>query len=96
MRAELERLHWIEHHLLGSPPPNEAVAWTRQQLLDTELAADTEAQQLLYQGIRLAGRRQLRRELAAIHQRLYRPRYAWLRTIEAGLTDLLGRFGRAG
>jgi hypothetical protein len=50
------------------------------------------AQQRLYQGLHLAGRRQLRRELAAIHARLYsrQPSFwkqpvhwltSWLRTL---------------
>ena len=62
-----------------------------QQLVDAELAADVDAQRLLYQGIRLAGRRQLRRELASIHQRLYRPRYAWRRIAQEWLASLFSR-----
>ncbi|MGY2130586.1 hypothetical protein ACW9KT_00050 [Hymenobacter sp. HD11105] len=72
MRSELERLQYIEQQLLSAVPPSEA-AWNVQLLLDPELEADTETQRLLYQGIYLAGQRQLRRELAAIHQRLYAP-----------------------
>lgn len=92
MRPELKRLQTIEHQLLAATPPLDAAAWDVQCLLDAELEADTETQQLLYQGITLAGRRQLRRELAAIHQRLYAsPRTGWLHTATAGLRSFLTR-----
>ncbi len=71
MRLELARLHRIECHLLGQPQPADAPAWEVQVLLDAELAADAATQQQLYEGLRLAGRRQLRQELATIHHRLY-------------------------
>jgi hypothetical protein len=92
MRPELERLQTIERHLLAAVPPLEAVTWNVQLLFDADLQADTETQRLLYQGIYLAGQRQLRRELAAIHQRLYAPRRTgWLHTAGAGLRSLLTR-----
>jgi hypothetical protein len=72
MRPELERLAYIEAYLLRPQPlPADAAAWATQRLLDPELAADAEAQQQLYAGLQLAGRQQLRRELSAIHHRLY-------------------------
>ena len=76
MRPELARLHLIEQHLLHGPVGD----WPLRLLLDGELAADTAAQQQLYDGLQLAGRQQLRRELAALHQRLYgQPgRWPWL------------------
>ena len=52
--------------------------WHLRQLLDGELAADAEAQQQLYYGLRLAGRRQLRQELRQLHAHLYPPRPTWL------------------
>ena len=72
MRPELERLRLIEQQLLHGPALP-AEDWQLCLLLDGELAADTAAQQQLYQGLRLAGRRQLRRELVDIHTRLYGP-----------------------
>ena len=92
MRPELERLQTIEWQLLSTAPPLDAAAWDVQLLLDADLRTDTETQRLLYQGIYLAGQRQLRRELAAIHQRLYGPeRTSWLHTATAGLRSFLTR-----
>ena len=86
MRPELERLQRIELHLLGSPCPAQANEWAVQQLLDAELEVDTEAQQRVYQGIYVAGRRQLRRELEAIHEQLYQPRPGrWRQLTNGGL-----------
>jgi hypothetical protein len=83
MRPELERLYLIEQQLLGTPAALPADEWHLRQLLDGELASDAAAQQQLYQGLRLAGRRQLRHELQLIHERLHAPRAtswrAWLR-----------------
>lgn len=73
MRPELERLRYIEHHLLGNPRPDEAQNWALQQLLDAELETDAEAQQLAYQALVAAGRHQLRQELQLIHAQLYGP-----------------------
>ncbi|OGX81117.1 hypothetical protein [Hymenobacter coccineus] len=87
MRPELERLRGIEHYLLGAPdaPPPAAA-----------LAADTEAQRRAYGALHLAGQRQLRRELAAIHETLYGPRagrWAWT-AAAAGLRLVFARWGR--
>jgi hypothetical protein len=73
MCPELERLHLIEQQLLNSRAALPAADWNRRLLIDSELAVDVAGQQQLYQGLRLAGRRQLRQELAAIHARLYGP-----------------------
>lgn len=74
MRPELERLHLIEQQLRRTPAALPAEEWQLRQLFDGELALDTAAQQQLYHGLRLAGRRQLRRELQLIHVGLYAPR----------------------
>lgn len=83
MRPALERLHLIEQQLLRGPAALPAAAWRLRQLLDGDLAADAEAQQQLYCGLRWAGRQQLRHELRQLHERLYAPRFpgwlAWLR-----------------
>lgn len=73
MRPELERLRRLEEHLLGE------VALLP---LDAALPADLDLQRQLYEGLRQAGRQQLRHELAAIHERLYGPaagRWTWAR-----------------
>ena len=96
MRPELARLQRIEQHLLGpAPTADAAAAWRLQQLLDSELAADTEAQRQLYQGLQLAGRQQLRQELQAIHRQLYAPPAAgWWRAAVGGLRAALRHLRR--
>jgi len=85
MRPALERLHLIEQQLLNDPAALPAADWHLRQLLDSELATDTAAQQQLYHGLRRAGRQQLRHELRhelrQIHARLYGGHWAWLRRL---------------
>ena len=86
MRSELNRLQRIEAFLLGQPTPAQAADWHLQTLLDPELAADAEAQQLAYRALQQAGRQQLRHELAAIHERLYGPRRSWWQAVWSWLS----------
>ncbi|WP_133274408.1 hypothetical protein [Hymenobacter radiodurans] len=98
MRPELKRMQQIEHQLLATSPPFDPASWEVQLLVDGDLRADTEIQRLLYQGIHLAGQRQLHRELALIHQRLYSPhRSSWIQMATAGLHSFWRRYlrGRA-
>ena len=92
MRPELDRLQFIESQVLAGTAS--AADWQHQLLLDPDLAADAQLQQRLYQGLRVAGREQLRRELLAIHVRLYgRPEGWWqplLRRLAGSLRDWLG------
>lgn len=87
MRPALERLSLIEEQLRNGPAALPAAEWQLRRLLDPDLDADVAAQQQVYQGLRLAGRRQLRRELTALHARLYgQPRWlAWAWRLAAGL-----------
>ena len=71
MRPALERLRRIEHYLLSPPTAAAAADWRVQKLMDSTLAADTDAQRRLYQALHQAGRQQLRRELDLIHARLH-------------------------
>ncbi|AMJ67333.1 hypothetical protein [Hymenobacter sp. PAMC 26628] len=89
MRAELEHLRCIEQHLLGGPGPARPAP-------GPALEADAEAQRQAYGALYMAGQRQLRRELAAIHQTLYSPRvgrWAWT-AAAAGLRLVFARWGR--
>lgn len=91
MRPELERLRRIEQHLLDPA----ATADLRGG--DPALPADADAQRRAYQALYLAGQRQLRQELAAIHQRLYGPgtgRWVWT-TAVAGLRLVFVRWARS-
>lgn len=91
MRPELERLRRIEQHLLSGPAAQPAAEWQLQLLFDPDLQTDTEVQQRLYAGLRVAGQRQLRRELAAIHARLYGPLLgAWPQRVAAWLRGAIG------
>jgi hypothetical protein len=85
MRPELERLQFIEQQLLHGPAALPASEWNVRLLIDGDLQADVAAQQQLYNGLRLAGRRQLRQELRQIHEQLYSPQAiawpAWLRRL---------------
>ena len=89
MRPDLERLHLIEQHLLHPSAALAGADWALRLLLDGDLQADTAAQQRLYQGLRLAGRCQLRRELAAIHALLYAARPGFWHRRLRGLTGWL-------
>ena len=93
MRPALERLRRIESHLLSPPSAAEAAHWHARQLLDPELATDTEIQRQLYQALHQAGRQQLRQELHLIHARLARAtrRRGWLLAATDQLRRLLGR-----
>lgn len=84
MRPDLNRLYLIEQQLLNTPAALPADDWHLRQLLDGELAADTQAQQRLYRGLRQAGRQQLRRELRQLHAQLYGGWWGWLRRHWAG------------
>lgn len=75
MRPELERLQFVEAHVLAGAVP--AAEWQRRALLDPSLEADALAQRQLYCGLRAAGRRQLRHELAQIHARFYGRAAPW-------------------
>lgn len=91
MRPALEYLRQLERYLLGKQTAAEAEAWRVRQLVDSDLAADAAAQQLLYQGLRLAGRQQLRQELELIHARLQRParRHTWWQSATGHLRNRL-------
>lgn len=93
MRPELERLRRIEQHLLG---PAGAVP-AAYLALDAALPADAEAQRRVYEALHQAGQRQLRQELAAIHERLYGKevgRWSWA-AAASGIRLVFGRWARA-
>lgn len=92
MRPELERLHLIEQHLLGPTTPADAAAWQARLLLDPALREEADAQRQLYAGLRVAGRRQLRHELAGIHDRLFAGQRRGAPGLGARLRTLLGRW----
>lgn len=85
-------MQFIVQQLLNTPAAVAGEEWQLRGLVDGDLHADAAAQQHLYRGLRRAGQRQLRRELSAIHARLYvaRPGF-WpqkLRLLAIRLRDL--------
>ena len=90
MRPALERLAALERHLHES-------AASAALPLDAALPADLAAQRQVYLALRQAGRQQLRRELAAIHEQLYgrgAGRWTWA-AVAAGLRLVFVRRARA-
>lgn len=71
MRPLLEEVQTLEAYLEGSLPEEQHLDLAVRLLWDRELQQKLAAQQLAYRVIRLAGRRQLRLELEAIHVRLF-------------------------
>lgn len=61
----------IETHLMGTAYPGDALLFDVRLLLDEELAGKVVAQQKAYEAIQQFGRRQLKKEIEAIHQTLF-------------------------
>jgi hypothetical protein len=71
MRPQLQELAYIDAYLHGSLPEEAQMEAEIRMLWDQEWKCNVQQQQLAYQGLRQAGRQQLRRELNAIHDRLF-------------------------
>lgn len=61
----------IEAHLMGTSNPEDALIFDAQLLLDDELADKIAAQQKTYETIQQYGRKQLKIEIEAVHQKLF-------------------------
>ena len=61
----------IEAHLMGQVHPGEALLFDAQLLLDNKLANKVIAQQKAYEIVNQFGRKQLKKEIEAIHQTLF-------------------------
>lgn len=71
MRAELEEIKHLEAFLQGKLPKEEELSIEIRMLWDQAYKQQVTQQQLSYQAIREAGRKQLRQELQTIHKRLF-------------------------
>lgn len=71
MRPELEEIKTLEAFLQGHLPNEHEQDIEIRLLWDRDWRKQLEAQQLAYHAVREAGRKQLRQELQAIHQRLF-------------------------
>ena len=71
MRPDLEEVAYIDTYLHGRLPEEEQMSVEIRMLWDQEWKHKVEQQQLAYLALREAGRLQLRRELNAIHSKLF-------------------------
>lgn len=71
MRPELQEIKQLEDFLENNLPEEQTVELEIRLLWDQDWQRALAQQQLAYQALRVTGREQLRRELKAIHQRLF-------------------------
>ncbi len=71
MRPELEEMQLLEGYVQGTLVEEQHINVSIRLLWDRLWQRNLAAQQTAYQALRLAGRQQLRRELNAIHTRLF-------------------------
>lgn len=71
MRPELEEMQLLENYVQGTLPEEQHIQVSVRLLWDRLWQRNLAAQQTAYQALRQAGRQQLRRELNAIHSRLF-------------------------
>lgn len=71
MRPELTIIELLDHYLHHRLPETDRMEVDVQLLWDQHWQQQLRAQQVAYQALRLAGRQQLRRELGAMHTRLF-------------------------
>jgi hypothetical protein len=71
MRTSISNIIRTERFLLGECPPSEKLAFESRLLLDSELRSDTHFHQMVHRLVKLYHRRKLRREVDALHERLF-------------------------
>jgi hypothetical protein len=71
MRTLLNEVQQIENHLLLRHEPGDALVFEAKLLLDDELREKVYLQQKAYGFISFYGRKQLKQEIAAVHQKLF-------------------------
>ena len=71
MRPQLEEIRLLEAYVQGTLSEEQRIESEIRLLWDQEWQGQLAAQQLAYRALHLAGRGQLRRELNAIHARLF-------------------------
>jgi hypothetical protein len=71
MRTLLTEVQQIENHLLHRNEPGDALVFEARLLLDKDLSGKAMLQSKAYAFINFHGRRQLKRELEAVHQQLF-------------------------
>ncbi len=71
MRTSLNEIRQIEEHLSGRLGGEEDVLFQAKLILDPNLADNTYWQQKSYKLIQMYGRRHLKKEIEAVHQKLF-------------------------
>jgi hypothetical protein len=71
MRTLLNEVQQIENHLLLRHEPGDALVFEAKLVLDEELQDNLYLQQKAYEFIGYYGRKQLKQEIAAVHQKLF-------------------------
>ena len=71
MRPQLEHLQLLENYLHQHLPEEQKQDVEIRLLWDKEWQQNVSSQQVAYEAIRCEGRKQLRKELEAIHTRLF-------------------------
>lgn len=71
MMTSWNEIQQIEAYLMETTDPGDALLFDARLLLDNDLADKVNAQQKTYEAIKHFGRRQLKKEIEAIHQTLF-------------------------
>ncbi|HVW94675.1 MAG TPA: hypothetical protein VHA56_01735 [Mucilaginibacter sp.] len=71
MRTSLAETRQIEQYLLQLAPPNEMLLFDAKLLLDESLQEKLQMQKKTHEIVKQYGRKQLRKEIDAIHQMLF-------------------------
>lgn len=71
MRTSLIETEQIDGHLLGRSEPGDALVFEARLLLESELREKVQWQKETCRMIKLYGRDQLKKEIAAVHQKLF-------------------------
>jgi len=71
MRTSLIETEQIEAHLLHLSEPGDTLVFEARLLLDPELHEKMQWQQEAYRMVKLYGRDQLKKEIEAVHQKLF-------------------------
>lgn len=80
MRTSLNEIKRIEQHLLQEQSPEDSLLFEARMLLNADLEEKVKRQQKTYQVVQAYGRKQLRAEIEAVHQKLFtEPRHRGFR-----------------
>lgn len=71
MRTSLNKILAIENHLLQNALPGDRLVFEANMIIDPTLKGNVVAQQQTYGLIKAYGRKQLKFELEAVHQKLF-------------------------